>query len=146
VPSGLAVVKEDLEGPASLGEDPPVRDARRTRRARQIHLALGDREPLRPRWNASRRRGKASRHPKGTGHQAPQYWEASMIARAIHEADEYSAGRAQARLITASAVVTNVVVRAAGVVPSRLDLTPAGTVEQHLGLTLGSALSTCVPV
>jgi hypothetical protein len=57
-----------------------------------------------------------------------------------HAAVEHHAGTAQARLITASAVVTNVVVRAAGVIPARLDLTHVGTAEQQLGLTLGSVL------
>lgn len=47
---------------------------------------------------------------------------------------------AQARMITASAVVTNLVVRAAGVVPARLDLSHVGTPKQQLGLTLGGLL------
>src|SRR4051794_30036032 len=47
----------------------------------------------------------------------------------------------QARLITSSSVVTGLVVRAAGVVPVRLDLTNIGTAEQipelvRLGRTL----------
>jgi hypothetical protein len=37
-------------------------------------------------------------------------------------------------------VVTNLVVRAAGVVPARLDLAHVGTPEQQLGLTLGAVL------
>ncbi len=47
---------------------------------------------------------------------------------------------AQARMITASSVVTNLVVRAAGLVPARLDLVHVGTPEQQLGLTLGGIL------
>jgi len=47
---------------------------------------------------------------------------------------------AQARMITASSVVTNIVVRAAGLVPARLDLAHVGTPEQQLGLTLGGVL------
>ncbi|MBN9102347.1 MAG: hypothetical protein J0I49_30245 [Pseudonocardia sp.] len=63
-----------------------------------------------------------------------------MTARPTPDTVEHHAGTAQARLITASAVVTHVVVRAAGVVPARLDLTHVGTAEQQLGLTLGSVL------
>lgn len=47
---------------------------------------------------------------------------------------------AQARMITSSSVVTNLVVRAAGLVPARLDLAHVGTPEQQLGLTLGGVL------
>ncbi|GAA3224657.1 hypothetical protein GCM10017691_12860 [Pseudonocardia petroleophila] len=47
---------------------------------------------------------------------------------------------AQARMITKSSVVTNLTVRAAGVVPARLDLAHVGTAEQQLGLTLGTVL------
>lgn len=47
---------------------------------------------------------------------------------------------AQARMITASSVVTNLVVRAAGLVSARLDLDHVGTPEQQLGLTLGGLL------
>lgn len=46
----------------------------------------------------------------------------------------------QARLITSSSVVTNLTVRAAGLVPARLDLAHVGTAEQQLGLTLGTVL------
>jgi len=63
-----------------------------------------------------------------------------MTTRSTHDTVENHAGTAQARLLTASAVVTNVVVRAAGVVPARLDLTHVGTAEQQLGLALGSVL------
>ncbi len=41
-PVGPRVVKAGLEGHPSLGDDPTVRDAHRTRRARQIQLALSD--------------------------------------------------------------------------------------------------------
>ncbi len=47
---------------------------------------------------------------------------------------------AQTRRITASSVVTNLVVRAAGLVPARLDLAHVGTPEQQLGLALGGVL------
>ena len=47
---------------------------------------------------------------------------------------------AQARLITSSSVVTSLTVRAAGLVPARLDLAHVGTAEQQLGLTLGTVL------
>ena len=47
---------------------------------------------------------------------------------------------AQARMITATSVVTNLVVRAAGLVPARLDLAHVGTPEQQLGITLGGVL------
>lgn len=46
----------------------------------------------------------------------------------------------RARLISASSVVTGLVVRAAGLVPARLDLNYVGTPEQQLGLTLGAVL------
>jgi hypothetical protein len=36
-----------------------------------------------------------------------------------------------------------VVVRAAGIVPVRLDLTHAGTAEQQLGMSLGTVLGLC---
>jgi len=36
--------------------------------------------------------------------------------------------------------VTNIVVRVAGIVPVRLDLSHVGTVEQQLGLSLGTVL------
>src|SRR5690349_9878948 len=47
---------------------------------------------------------------------------------------------ARARMITESSVVSNSVVRAAGLVPARLDLAHVGTPEQQLGLTLGGVL------
>lgn len=37
-------------------------------------------------------------------------------------------------------VVTSLIVRAAGLVPARLDLAHVGTAEQQLGLTLGTVL------
>ena len=46
----------------------------------------------------------------------------------------------QARMITKSSVVTSLTVRAAGLVPARLDLAHVGTAEQQLGLTLGTVL------
>lgn len=46
----------------------------------------------------------------------------------------------QGRLIPASAAVMTVVVRAAGLVASRLDLSHVGTPEQQLGLSLGTVL------
>lgn len=46
----------------------------------------------------------------------------------------------QARMITKSSVVTNLTVRAAGLVAARLDLAHVGAAEQHLGLTLGTVL------
>lgn len=59
-----------------------------------------------------------------------------MTARTHRPADQTP----QARMITASSVVTNLVVRAAGLVPTRLDLAHVGTPEQQLGLTLGGVL------
>lgn len=59
-----------------------------------------------------------------------------MTARTRQPAEQ----TAQARMITASSVVTNLVVRAAGLVPARLDLAHVGTPEQQLGLTLGGVL------
>ncbi|MGH3614602.1 MAG: hypothetical protein ACRDRK_18835 [Pseudonocardia sp.] len=47
---------------------------------------------------------------------------------------------AQARMIPAGSVVMNVVVRVAGTVPTRLDLTHVGTPEQRLGMSLGTVL------
>lgn len=66
-PVGPRVVKAGLEGHASLGDDPTVRDAHRTRRARQIQLAFSDCEPLRPCWDASWRRGDHAPPPQGDG-------------------------------------------------------------------------------
>lgn len=63
-----------------------------------------------------------------------------MTARTSHRTGEDTSSTAQARMITKSSVVTNVVVRAAGLVPVRLDLAHVGTAEQQLGLTLGGVL------
>lgn len=64
-----------------------------------------------------------------------------MTARRVRPASaQPTDGQLQARMITSASVVTNVVVRAAGVVPARLDLTHAGTAEQQLGLSLGTVL------
>lgn len=46
----------------------------------------------------------------------------------------------QGRMIPAGAAVTNIVVRVAGIVPARMDLTHIGTPEQRLGLTAGMLL------
>lgn len=56
---------------------------------------------------------------------------------------EQATRTAQARMIPTGSVVTNVVVRVAGVVPARLDLAHVGTAEQQLGLSLGTVRSTC---
>lgn len=45
-----------------------------------------------------------------------------------------------ARTIPSSSAVLNVVVRVAGDIPARLDLTHAGTREQQLGMSLGTVL------
>jgi hypothetical protein len=63
-----------------------------------------------------------------------------MTARTDHRTGEDTNPTAQARMITKSSVVTGVIVRAAGLVPARLDLAHIGTAEQQLGLTLGSVL------
>lgn len=64
-----------------------------------------------------------------------------MTARTTrHRAAELTSQAAQARMITASSVVTNLVVRAAGLVPARLDIAHVGTPEQQLGLALGAVL------
>lgn len=47
---------------------------------------------------------------------------------------------AQARMIPAGSAVMSVVVRVAGIVPARLDLTHVGTPEQQLGLSVGTVL------
>jgi len=44
------------------------------------------------------------------------------------------------RRVPSGSAVTNVVVRVAGTVPVRLDLTQVGTMEQQLGLSLGTVL------
>jgi len=44
------------------------------------------------------------------------------------------------RAVPSSSSVVNIVVRVAGMVPVRLDLTHAKTVEQQLGLSLGTVL------
>jgi hypothetical protein len=46
----------------------------------------------------------------------------------------------QARMIPAGSAVMSVVVRVAGIVPARLDLTHVGTPEQQLGLSVGTVL------
>ena len=56
------------------------------------------------------------------------------------QANEPTSPAMQAQMITAASVVTNLVVRAAGLVPARLDLAHVGTADQQLGLTLGSVL------
>ena len=53
---------------------------------------------------------------------------------------EQSNSTVQARMITSSSVVTSLTVRAAGLVPARIDLVHVGTAEQQLGLTLGTVL------
>ncbi|WP_300008252.1 hypothetical protein [Pseudonocardia sp.] len=53
---------------------------------------------------------------------------------------EQASPTAQTRMITSSSVVTNLTVRAAGLVPVRLDLAHVGTAEQQLGVTLGTVL------
>lgn len=47
---------------------------------------------------------------------------------------------AQARMITQSSVVTSLTVRAAGLIPARIDLAHVGTADQQLGLVLGAVL------
>lgn len=49
-------------------------------------------------------------------------------------------GAGVARKLPSAAVVTGLVVRVAGIVPVRIDLTHAGTVEQQLGLSTGKVL------
>ncbi|OJY39313.1 hypothetical protein [Pseudonocardia sp. 73-21] len=64
-----------------------------------------------------------------------------MTARRARTADtQPTTAQPQARLITSASVVTQVVVRAAGLVPARLDLTHAATPEQQLGIVLGNVL------
>lgn len=64
-----------------------------------------------------------------------------MTTRATRRpANESTSPAMQARMITAASVVTSLVVRAAGLVPARLDLAHVGTADQQLGLTLGSVL------
>jgi hypothetical protein len=59
----------------------------------------------------------------------------------LTDSDGAAAGRAaRARVIPASAAVMAVVVRVAGVVPARLDLSHVGTAEQQLGLSIGTVL------
>ena len=69
-PAGPRVVKADLESHASLGDDPTVRDAHRTRRIRLIQLALSDVEPLQP-CEAPGRGGGVKRPPPLPGRQDP---------------------------------------------------------------------------
>lgn len=47
---------------------------------------------------------------------------------------------AQARMIPSGSTITSVVVRVAGIVPARLDLSHVGTPEQMLGLSAGAVL------
>ncbi|MHA6781144.1 hypothetical protein ACVGOW_09125 [Pseudonocardia saturnea] len=64
-----------------------------------------------------------------------------MTARISHHyASEAQSPTAQARMITSTSVVTNLTVRAAGLVPARIDLAHVGTADQQLGLTLGTVL------
>lgn len=64
-----------------------------------------------------------------------------MTARTSrHHASETQSPIAQTRMITSSSVVTNLTVRAAGLIPARIDLAHIGTAEQQLGLTLGTVL------
>ena len=67
-----------------------------------------------------------------------------MTARSTRHQTTQTSGpsspAAQARMISASSVVTGLVVRAAGVVPARLDPVHVGTPQQQLGLSLGSVL------
>jgi hypothetical protein len=60
-------------------------------------------------------------------------------SRAIEQAPP-SAPPALSHAIPSSSAVLNIVVRVAGVVPVRLDLNHVGTVEQQLGLSLGTVL------
>jgi len=53
---------------------------------------------------------------------------------------QQSAPLAQPRMIPVGTAVMNVVVRVAGIIPARLDLTHVGTPEQQLGLSLGTVL------
>ena len=46
----------------------------------------------------------------------------------------------QARMVPAGSAVMSVVVRVAGIVPARLDLSHVGTPEQQLGLSVGTVL------
>lgn len=57
-----------------------------------------------------------------------------------HRITEQQTRPARARMISASAVVLNVVVRVAGIVPVRLDLSHVGTPEQQLGFSAGTVL------
>ena len=63
-----------------------------------------------------------------------------MTARTEGHGSTQTSATAQARMITQSSVVTSLVVRAAGLIPARLDLAHVGTAEQQLGLTLGAVL------
>ena len=64
-----------------------------------------------------------------------------MTARTSPTSDTTSGQDARAvRMMPTSSAVMNVVVRVAGIVPVRLDLTHVGTIEQQLGLSLGTVL------
>lgn len=47
------------------------------------------------------------------------------------------------RTVPSTSAVTGIVVRVAGIVESRLDLTDVGTAEQQLGISLGTVLVYC---
>jgi len=67
-----------------------------------------------------------------------------MTSRTVRQqSTEYApqtARAAQGRMIPTSPAVTGIVVRVAGTVPVCLDLTHVGTVEQQLGVSLGTVL------
>ena len=66
-----------------------------------------------------------------------------MSARTSTSATEQTtqpAAATQPRMIPSGSAVMSVVVRVAGIVPTRLDLTHVGTPEQQLGLSLGTVL------
>lgn len=64
-----------------------------------------------------------------------------MTARNRPSRTSEQAGRAaQARMIPSGSTIISVVVRVAGVVPARLDLSHVGTPEQQLGLSIGTVL------
>ena len=96
-PVGPRVVKAGLEGHASLGDDPTVRDAHRTRRARQIQLALSD-ASLYGRRNVVERCFNRLKqcHDLATVRQRAAYYRAELVIAAIVLAPTGSAGHAQA--------------------------------------------------
>lgn len=64
-----------------------------------------------------------------------------MTARTSHHLrDELTTSAQRARVIPSSSAVMNIVVRVAGIVPVRLDLAHVGTVDQQLGLSLGTVV------